>query len=59
MLKFCLFIFAMLVGFTFVNAQPLVKVSGTVLDGNAKPLMAKALSGSEVEGAGTQAGGGS
>ncbi len=38
MLKFRLLIFAIIVGFTFVNAQPLVKVTGTVLDGNAKPL---------------------
>ncbi|SFH02288.1 TonB-dependent receptor [Pedobacter insulae] len=38
MLKFCLLIFAILVGFTFVNAQPLVKVSGTVFGIDEKPL---------------------
>jgi hypothetical protein len=38
MLRLCLLIFALLVGFTFVNAQPLVKVSGTVLGIDEKPL---------------------
>lgn len=38
MLKLRLLIFAILLGFTVVNAQPLVKVTGTVLDLDAKPL---------------------
>ena len=38
MLKLRLFIFFMLLGFTFVNAQRLVKVTGTVFDMDAKPL---------------------
>ncbi|MGF1925926.1 MAG: TonB-dependent receptor, partial [Bacteroidia bacterium] len=38
MLKIRLFIFAMLLGFTLVNAQPLVKVTGAVLGTDAKPL---------------------
>lgn len=38
MLKFCLLIFTMLVGFTIVNAQPVVKVSGTVFGLDEKPL---------------------
>ncbi len=38
MLKLRLFIFAMLLGFTFVNAQPLVRVTGTVFGMDAKPL---------------------
>ncbi|MEJ5995834.1 carboxypeptidase-like regulatory domain-containing protein [Pedobacter sp. Du54] len=38
MLKLRLFIFVMLLGFTLVNAQPLVKVTGTVFGVDTKPL---------------------
>ena len=38
MLKLRLFLFAMLLGFAVVNAQPLVKVTGTVYDMDSKPL---------------------
>ncbi|MES2419168.1 MAG: carboxypeptidase-like regulatory domain-containing protein [Bacteroidota bacterium] len=38
MLRFGLLIFVLLCGFTFVNAQPLIKVTGTVVDLNEKPL---------------------
>ena len=38
MLKLRLFIFFTLLGLTFVNAQRLVKVTGTVFDKDAKPL---------------------
>lgn len=38
MLKIYLLIFALFLGFTFVNAQPLVKITGTVIDLEAKPL---------------------